>query len=102
MITKPIRATIGNPRCAPVNPNSGSKIVPEYKRMLDSLGITYRQWSYWRAMGWLSNDPWYEFGHSTENRQRAEDLAEAARLQAMSLPELADHLAEERKAYESV
>jgi hypothetical protein len=100
VILKPIRATVGNPRCAPVYPTTGTKIVPEYQRMLDSLGITYRQWNYWQSRGWLPNVPWYEFGNSPENRQRAFDLSEAARLKAMSIPELADYLAEERKAYD--
>lgn len=102
MIPKPIRATVGNPRCAPVYPSTGTQIVPEFQRFLDELGITYRQWSHWRRMGYLPKLPWHEIANDSYMRQWAEDLAEAARLHAMTLPQLADHLTEERQAYDTL
>lgn len=100
MITRPIRATVGNPRCGPISPGSGTVIVPEYEEFLNELGISYRQWNYWQAMGWISKEPWHKIINEDAVSQRAFDLSEAARLKAMSLPELADYLAEERQAHD--
>lgn len=96
VITRPIRATVGNPRCGPISPGSGTVIVPEYEEFLNELGISYRQWNYWQSEGWLPNAAWYEIANNPTLRTRAEDLADASRLKAMSLPEIADYLAQER------
>jgi hypothetical protein len=102
VITRPHRATVGNPRCAPISAGSGTAIVPEYQRFLDELGITYRQWNHWQAMDWLPQRPWYKIANDPEMRQWAEDLATAAKLKLMNLPYLATYLADERKARESL
>ena len=102
MITRPHRATVGNPRCAPVYSSAGTQIVPEYQEFLDSLGITYRQWNHWQAMGWVSKEPWHKIINEEALSQRAFDLSEAARLKVMSRPVLADYLAEVRQAHDTL
>lgn len=53
-------------------------------------------------MGWVSKEPWHKIINEEALSQRAFDLSEAARLKVMSLPELADYLAEERQAHDTL
>lgn len=79
-----------------IYPSTGTALVPEYRKLLEDIGVTYRQWHSWRSLGYLPNVNWYHFKFNPELIQRAKDLKEAARLHSMTLGELADHIANQR------
>jgi hypothetical protein len=66
----------------------GTTLSAENKALLNSLGITYRQWNYWHTKRWLKGS------FDEVDRPTLERLARAAKIQAMPLNELADLLIE--------
>lgn len=67
-------------------PGSPVRMTPAHWQMLEELGISYRQWSYWQDKGWVPTGK--DINEVVVAQARA--LAEASKIQTMPLNELAD------------
>lgn len=78
---------------SPLRNHGGTGLTPEHWEFLDSLGISYRQWTYWQEMGWVGVHRLKDLDEVSLHKLKL--LARAAQIKDTPINELADLLATE-------